>query len=274
MTASQGSRVRAAEAMDGSSTQVTGGASPDAWPSAPAPLATGGGVARREGVVFLVYYVLFMAYMTLRQEGELLHWASLVAVPFALIVALRARSPRHGLGLADALASVGLRRGDLRRGLGMATLVGLALSVLQVLLLSDRKAQIWQIIVSGKVLMYLPLIIVLLFVTAGFTEEFFFRGVLQTRLRDWWGVIPALVVTSLLFGLYHFPYIYLMQGSQLRGHVWGSLGECGYDAVGGLILGLVYLRSRQNLLAAVTTHVLIDTLPAMTMIHFTVRLGG
>ncbi len=229
---------------------------------------------RRESLVFLIYYVLFMAYMTLRQEGELLHWVSLVAVPFAVIVALRARPRSRGLCLAEALTSVGLRRRNLRRGLRTAALVGLALSLLQVLLLSDRRAQIWQVIVSGKVFLYLPLVVVLLFVTVGFTEEFFFRGVLQTRLRGWWGAIPALVVTSVLFGLYHFPYIYLMQSSQLQGHAWGSLGECGYDAVAGLILGLVYLRSRENLLAAVVTHVLIDVLPAMTLINFGARTGG
>lgn len=229
---------------------------------------------RRESIVFLVYYALFMVYMTMRPEGELLHWISLVAVPFAVIVALRAHSRVRGQGLAEALASVGLRRGNLRRGLGMAVLVGLALSVLQVLVLSDRKAQIWQIIVSGKILIYLPLVVVLLFVTAGFTEELFFRGVLLTRLRGWWGAVPALIVSSLLFGAYHFPYVFLMNGSHLRGHVWGSLGECGYDAVAGLILGLVYLRSRENLLAAVVTHVLIDALPAMTLIHFNLRMGG
>jgi membrane protease YdiL (CAAX protease family) len=35
----------------------------------------------------------------------------------------------------------------------------------------------------------------------------------------------------------------------------------------GFVIGLVYWRSRKNLLAAVLTHALIDAVPALTLIH-------
>ena len=113
------------------------------------------------------------------------------------------------------------------------------------------------------------MVILLLLLTAGFTEEFFFRGVLQTRLARWWRAdLWAVLATAALFGLYHFPYVFLDSSSQLHGHVWGSLEECGYDALAGVAIGLVYWRARKNLFAAVAVHVLIDALPAMTMVHF------
>ena len=67
-----------------------------------------------------------------------------------------------------------------------------------------------------------PLALVLLMMTAGFTEEFFFRGVLQTRLTTSlkskvWGV----VVAAVLFGLYHLPYAYLHPGWPSHGD-WGA----------------------------------------------------
>jgi len=236
-------------------------------------LATDAPRLRRESVFFLVYYGLFMGYMAARPESELLHWLSLVAIPFTLIVAMRWRSLQGVSRLGAALASVGLRRGTLRNGLGTAILVGLACSAVQ-LVVSDRTGEVWRIVASGRVLLYLPLVVALLLVTAGFTEEFFFRGVLLTRLRARWGAIAAVVVSSLLFGLYHFPYVYLLQSSQLRGDVGGTLLECAYDAAAGLLLGVVYLRSRQNLVAPVLVHVLINALPAMTLIHFGSGGGG
>jgi membrane protease YdiL (CAAX protease family) len=56
--------------------------------------------------------------------------------------------------------------------------------------------EVWEIIRSGPVLYLFPLTIVLMLLTAGFTEEFFFRGFIQTRLeqcfdqgsRRWWSL--------------------------------------------------------------------------------------
>ncbi len=219
-----------------------------------------------DAVIFLGYYGLFMAYNFVARETEPLHWVSLVLFPLAIVYGLTRMVYRGDLG--DALASVGLRRGALRSGLLLAGAVGLGLSCVQ-LFISDKRHEIWPIITSGKVLLYLPLVIVLLFVAAGFTEELFFRGVLQTRLAAWWGhEVWAAIAAAVLFGLYHFPYIYFLSSSNLRGHALGALGECGMDALAGLAIGLVYWRSRKNLLAAVVTHVLIDALPALTLIHF------
>jgi membrane protease YdiL (CAAX protease family) len=45
--------------------------------------------------------------------------------------------------------------------------------------------------------------IVVIGLLAGIGEELFFRGYMQTRLRERWGAWPAILVTAVLFGLIH-----------------------------------------------------------------------
>ena len=84
----------------------------------------------------------------------------------------------HAQGLRVAVVSRGYG-GSLRAG------VGVVVCFLQ-LVVSDRRAEVWEIVASGRVLYLLPLTVVLMLATAGFTEEFFFRGVVLTRLARWW----------------------------------------------------------------------------------------
>ncbi len=90
----------------------------------------------------------------------------------------------------------------------------------------------------------------------GFFEEFLFRGALMTRLRylirgDW-----GLVLSSLLFGLWHIG----AQTSALHGD-WlaGAASTVPNQAVLGLGLAIIFLRTR-NLLASSIVHVLLDTI--------------
>ncbi|MEW6213575.1 MAG: CPBP family intramembrane glutamic endopeptidase, partial [Acidobacteriota bacterium] len=100
-------------------------------------------------------------------------------------------------------------------------------------------------------------------------EEFFFRGVLQTRFENLFGnKFLAVVAASILFGLYHLPYAYLNP----RWPSFGNWSDAFASAMGqgvpaGLIFGTVYARTR-NLLVPVIVHSLINTLPAMTMMKF------
>jgi len=51
----------------------------------------------------------------------------------------------------------------------------------------------------------LPLSILPLILTT-FSEEFFFRGFLQTRFAKMFGAIPAIILSGLFFSLYHLGY--------------------------------------------------------------------
>jgi membrane protease YdiL (CAAX protease family) len=86
--------------------------------------------------------------------------------------------------------------------------------------------------------------------------------------------VAALVVTPILFGIYHVPYAYLNPNWPSAGD-WGAawLAALGQGIPGGLILGGMYLWSRQNLFASVVLHSLINAIPVMAMIRFSVGGG-
>ena len=226
--------------------------------------------ASTEAILALAYCGLYFALQLVRLEGEGGHWGSLVALPLAGLVWLR-RERGLGTALRDALASVGLRWGRLARGLVWAIPLGLALSLLQLLISRQREAFL-ALIDSGRAFVFFPLAFVFLLLTAGFTEEFFFRGVIQTRLERWSGSrFVAIAAAALLFALYHFPYAWLHPAWPTAGDAGAALRVSLVEGIpAGIVLGLVFRGSGNNLVAAAVTHALIDVFPVMPMIH----MGG
>jgi membrane protease YdiL (CAAX protease family) len=230
-------------------------------PPIPGPAAERRG-ARLEALLVLLYFTIWFGSLFLTLEGELAHWATLVALPSALLLAVRAA--RGGdASLRGVLASVGLRPGRLGQGLLLAVAVGAAISALQ-LLVSRGRWEILELLGSPAALWVLPAAFGLLLLTAATTEEYFFRGVLQERLARWWGSeAGAIVVASVLFGLYHLPYAYLKASWPSHGDLGAALAAAlAQGGIAGLILGWVYVRSGKNLLAPVVAHALINLLPA------------
>jgi membrane protease YdiL (CAAX protease family) len=131
---------------------------------------------------------------------------------------------------------------------------------------SWRAALLWSILPLIAIVVFLIIGVISLVNTGinflgnifqnGFFEEFLFRGALMTRLRylirgDW-----GLVLSSLLFGLWHIG----AQTGALHGD-WlaGAASTIPQQAVLGLGMAIVFLRTR-NLLASSIFHVLVDTL--------------
>ena len=140
---------------------------------------------RKEAVLGIIYFAVFLVYLSFYQENEIAHWLTLVIIPLILFYLFQKRYIA-ALTLKDTLASFGLRRDNLKNGVFWAILLGLGLSVLQ-LFISNRSEAMWELVRSGKVLWMFPLAFVLLLLTAGFTEEWFFRGVIQTRFSGFFG---------------------------------------------------------------------------------------
>jgi membrane protease YdiL (CAAX protease family) len=232
----------------------------------PHPFTERSEYSSRQALMALAYFGLYLAWLFATLEGEMAHWLTLVALPLALIW-LAARPAAGESRLAVALRSVGLARGNLATGLAWAATAGLALSVLQVLV-SQRRLAVWELIQAGSFVYLLPLTFALLLLTAAFTEEFFFRGVLQTRLARWSGShLAAVALTSVLFGLYHLPYALLNPRWPSYGDPAAALAAAmGQGVVGGLILGFVFVRARGNLLAPVLVHALINSVPGMVLV--------
>jgi uncharacterized protein len=85
-----------------------------------------------------------------------------------------------------------------------------------------------------KVILYIFLVLALV-VVAPVVEEFIFRGVLLHRFGAKWGVIPAIFVSSILFGLAHWNY-----------HIIGLTTT-------GIAFALVYLKTK-SLSASIVLH--------------------
>ena len=93
--------------------------------------------------------------------------------------------------------------------------------------------------------------VVAVWFTAGFVEEFLFRGYLMERLVDLQGKetklawVIALVVSAVIFG-----FVHLRQGPA------GILKVAAY----GLLFGMAFLTVRRNLWPLMIAHALMDTL--------------
>lgn len=237
-----------------------------ASPSASAGSTLGRSAQRLPGRTALAYAAAYLGWVWFTRESEVAHWVTLVAIPLgALLIAGWRRTGRPSL--PAALAEVGLRRGNLRAGLWLAVGLGLAIGGLQ-LVISGSAPRLREVMQHPSAWLMVPVAFAMMLVTAGFTEELFFRGVLQERLSRWWGSdVAAVLVASVVFGLYHFPYRYLTPGTGATGDVLGSLADCAFAAVIGLVLGRLYVHTHRNLLACVVLHAMVNTVPLLTMIR-------
>jgi membrane protease YdiL (CAAX protease family) len=223
---------------------------------------------RIEAVFGLCYFAAYLAYLFVATENELMHWVTLVFAPLLLLGLLQRRGPTPG-SLVRTLATVGIARGNLRRGVVWAVVLGLLLGSLQ-FAMSRHSSEIWELLRTGRALLLFPLAFVLMVFTAAFTEEFFFRGVLQTRLtRLVHSKFIGVAVTSILFGIYHLPYAYMDPDWPSHGDIKSALYASLFQGIPlGVILGVLYERTKRNLFACVVLHAVFNSVPGMTMIKF------
>ena len=222
-----------------------------------------------EGCILLGWYIIFMAISVVTEgEGifasEFGKWLWFIALPFFLIYLLRG----HSRNIKEVLKSVGLHR----RGLGKALLLGLlAYAVVLIaipFIMPEAQAQRLRELMQSplNLLLILPLSFAFALVTAALTEEVFFRGFLQTRLAVMMrSEVRGCLAAAMLFGLYHLPYAYFSLSWPTHGNIiWAVSGVIAEQAVTGLILGILWYRTR-NLAAPVLFHALVNTLPITTM---------
>lgn len=113
----------------------------------------------------------------------------------------------------------------------------------------------------------LPLCFLWLFFEAGLVEEFFFRGLLQTRLAVWFkSEVTGVAIMALVFGLAHAPGFILRRAglAEAIGENPSPADAIAYAivvlSVGGIFFGIVWARTR-NLYAVMVIHAATDLLP-------------
>lgn len=223
--------------------------------------------ARREAIFAVAYFGALLVYLFIHPESELEHWLSLVLLPLIGVWIVGRRR-----GLRDLLGSLGLRRGHLLQGLGWPIVLGVLIQGLQLLNASNRTS-LAEVLGSPWGWVFPLVALPFLVVTVGSTEEVFFRGILQRRLTDWaggggwrahgWGIALA----TLAFVLYHVPYAYLNPHWPSAGDLVHAVGLATVNgALGGVVLGLVYVKSGRNLMSVILLHAMVDWIPGTIMV--------
>lgn len=223
-------------------------------------------IAIQEAITFVLYFLIYLAYLAWRPEGELLHWMTLVALPLILLRQFR-RGKNQETTWRSLLKAVGLGVRPSFPGIALALVVGGVLSYLQ--LAGRNGLAIQGLIHSGQVLWLWPLSFILMVATAAGTEEFFFRGVLQKRLSlAFRSQYLAIGATAVLFTLYHIPYAYHTPGWGTQNDLLGSIraaAETGLPL--GVLLGSVFAFAGDSLAASMLAHAMINSFPGMLILQ-------
>ncbi len=177
-----------------------------------------------------------------------------VGIPIGVILAMG--------GAVRPLFDAGLQR----RGFWPALLVLSALMFALLAVVSPSLKQIAGLgLTPATALLWVLLSWVWLALEAGLCEEFLFRACLQSRLAAWLkSPVAGILLTSLLFGLAHWPGLYLRGGPDVDGWSTDPVQVAAFTVATlsplSISLGLLWARSR-SLLLIVLVHGAIDALP-------------
>jgi membrane protease YdiL (CAAX protease family) len=120
---------------------------------------------------------------------------------------------------------------------------------------------------AAQLALCIPLCFLWLFIETGLVEEFFFRGLVQTRCAVWLkSEVSGVAVMALLFGLAHAPGFILRHAGleEAIGANPSPADAIAYSivilSVGGIFFGIVWARTK-NLWAVMFIHAATDLLP-------------
>ena len=184
-----------------------------------------------------------------------------VAIPFAIF--------RFSFGYR--VRDFGVQREGLRALRGNHLLVVLAVSAaflaFQYFISGGGAAFQREHFTTFQLLVGLPLCFTWLFVEVGLVEEFFFRGLIQSRLAAAFkSEVSGIVLMSLIFGLAHAPGFIFRHAGELEGlgPNPSALDAVAYSivvlAVSGITFGVIWARTK-NLFAVMLVHAAGDLLP-------------
>lgn len=224
-----------------------------------------------EGGLALGWFLAFFIASMVTHDSSIFgnegaKWMWFVILPF-LGIWLAGKSHRS---FKDTLLSIGLRRQGIEKALLLGLLAFMVMFPAVIVSLPATQADKLQDLLNYpmKLAVMITVGFVLMLATAGFTEEVFFRGILQARLSRWFGSdIRGCLLTAILFGIYHLPYAFFdvswpTYGNWLRA-VTSVITE---QMVAGLLLGVLWMRTR-NLGASVICHALINTIAILSSMN-------
>ncbi|HEY7135832.1 MAG TPA: CPBP family intramembrane glutamic endopeptidase [Acidimicrobiia bacterium] len=226
---------------------------------------------------FIVAVAILTVYNVARGLGAFGRLTGVAAILLALAMLAVARAAQLGstdLGLAASDVPNGLRYGAAVLGLVVVVLVVTAAIPATSHFLDDERADlsvgglVYAVVVSTLLVTVLP-------------EELAFRGVLLGAGRELWSDLRAVVVSSLLFGLWHIsPTLGTMSSNRetagTAASAWGAAvlvaGSVAITFAAGVVFCWLRIRSR-SLVAPVLAHVATNG-AAFVVAWFVVRGHG
>lgn len=199
-------------------------------------------------------------------DGEPAKWLSFVIVPTILLFIVWRGHPGEKWTRTFGIVKHGSLRAIL---IGVMSIIP-GLAAASVYMPTDQRDRLIHLASNPlNLLVAIPMAFLFAFLTAAFTEEYFFRGILQTRLASvLQNQVRAWLIISLLFGLYHLPYAYFSPDWPTHGNIiWALTSVITEQGMTGLLLGALLLRTG-NLWAPIFAHATINALALMTMIKF------
>lgn len=104
-----------------------------------------------------------------------------------------------------------------------------------------------------------PLVFILLLFNNDFLEEFFYRGIIQSKLERIIGQNRAVFVSGILFGLTHIVFDFVMLSDK---GIYFIISAFILQVIAGWLLGIIYMKTR-SLWPGVICHYLSNWLPAI-----------
>lgn len=145
-----------------------------------------------------------------------------------------------------SLAQVGFSFGNIFKDFGIVALSCIWLTPFLLYGVRDSD-KILPMVTQLSFYIYLPASILMMVVIVAFWEEFFFRGAIQSSILSLFNMrfeYPVLI-TSIFFGIYHFPFRYLNEKSEHYNDILGSIASClNEQFIMGVFLGLVVYKSK------------------------------
>ena len=224
-----------------------------------------------ESCILFGYYLVFLVLSFIMRGGglsgnEFGKWLWFIVLPILLVFLFRL--PQKDI--RAVFQSIGLHRQGLKKAILLAFLAYAVFILVFPLILSTSQLQTLQELFHSplRLLVLIPLSFLFSLVTAPFTEEIFFRGILQTRLSILFrSEIRSCLLVAFLFGIYHLPYAYFLTSWPTHGNMlWAISNVLVEQMLAGLLLGILWFRTR-NLAGPILFHALVDTVAVMTSIN-------
>jgi len=218
---------------------------------------------KREFLILIFYFLLYTLFHIIIPEHPVFYWFSLIILPFGVIIYFRKRFLVYPTSKLN-LAFVGLKKGNLKSGIYLGIFTGIIYSIIQYFFVYDN----FSMKLSPASIYKIPIAFILVAVTTGITNEFFFRGLLMTRLNKIMNSkIRSIILISIFCCIYNFVLITFDSQNLFVDGLYSILGYSIHGFLTGILLGAIYILSDHNLISAIIGHIFMNLLPTLYFIE-------